>query len=291
MAKSADAFRTISEVADWLETPAHVLRFWESKFSQVKPVKRAGGRRYYRPSDMLLLGGIKKLLHHDGMTIKGVQKLLREQGIKHVAGHSQPLDDITVAEASDAAIEVEASPAPAPAGKVVNFQRETEASSAPAAEDTPLQVEEPESASPETAPSETGTSPDSPAAEDAADTAAPGDQPAAADEAVQEAGPPQDDTPDETPVMPSFSHRPAPAARKDTAPDEPATETPPSSAPRPKSIDVPDDPADDIPSDAGVLSQVAALQRPVSPDTADRLRQVLDRLRQGRGANGQSHGS
>ena len=71
MAKSRDAFRTISEVSDVLNTPAHVLRFWESKFSQVKPVKRAGGRRYYRPADMLLLGGIRKLLHEDGMTIKG----------------------------------------------------------------------------------------------------------------------------------------------------------------------------------------------------------------------------
>ncbi len=60
MAKSAEAFRTISEVAEWLETPAHVLRFWESKFAQVKPVKRAGGRRYYRPADMELLGGIKR---------------------------------------------------------------------------------------------------------------------------------------------------------------------------------------------------------------------------------------
>ncbi|MGR3320675.1 MAG: MerR family transcriptional regulator [Pseudooceanicola sp.] len=70
MAKSADAFRTISEVADWLGTPAHVLRFWESKFTQVKPVKRAGGRRYYRPADMELLGGIKQLLHEEGMTIK-----------------------------------------------------------------------------------------------------------------------------------------------------------------------------------------------------------------------------
>lgn len=85
MSKSADAFRTISEVAEWLDTPAHVLRFWESKFTQVKPVKRADGRRYYRPADMRLLGGIKKLLHDDGMTIKGVQKILREQGIKHVS--------------------------------------------------------------------------------------------------------------------------------------------------------------------------------------------------------------
>jgi len=92
VAKSPDAFRTISEVAEWLDTPAHVLRFWESRFTQVKPVKRAGGRRYYRPGDMRLLGGIKKLLHDDGMTIKGVQKMLRTEGIKKIAALSQPID-------------------------------------------------------------------------------------------------------------------------------------------------------------------------------------------------------
>ncbi len=92
MAKSREAFRTISEVADWLDVQTHVLRFWESKFSQVKPVKRAGGRRYYRPQDMELLGGIKKLLHEDGMPIKDAQKLLREKGVKHVASLSQPVD-------------------------------------------------------------------------------------------------------------------------------------------------------------------------------------------------------
>jgi DNA-binding transcriptional MerR regulator len=86
MSKSAEAFRTISEVADVLDTPAHVLRFWESRFAQIKPVKRAGGRRYYRPADVALLGGIKKLLHEDGLTIRGVQKILREQGVRHVAG-------------------------------------------------------------------------------------------------------------------------------------------------------------------------------------------------------------
>lgn len=85
MGKSPDAFRTISEVSEWLDTPAHVLRFWESKFTQIKPVKRAGGRRYYRPEDMELLGGIKALLHDQGMTIKGVQRLLRQEGVKHVA--------------------------------------------------------------------------------------------------------------------------------------------------------------------------------------------------------------
>ncbi|WP_282062028.1 MerR family transcriptional regulator [Roseobacter litoralis] len=97
MPKSPDAFRTISEVADWLGVQAHVLRFWESKFSQVKPIKRAGGRRYYRPADMLLLGGIKQLLHEDGLTIKGAQKLLRENGVPYVADMSQPLDDLTIA--------------------------------------------------------------------------------------------------------------------------------------------------------------------------------------------------
>ena len=92
MVKSAEAFRTISEVADWLDTPTHVLRFWESKFSQIKPLKRAGGRRYYRPQDMLLIGGIKKLLHSDGLTIKGAQNILREQGQKYVCNLSKPLD-------------------------------------------------------------------------------------------------------------------------------------------------------------------------------------------------------
>lgn len=86
MDKSPDAFRTISEVSEVLDTPAHVLRFWESRFPQIRPVKRAGGRRYYRPSDVALLTGIKRLLHDEGLTIRGVQKILREQGVRHVAG-------------------------------------------------------------------------------------------------------------------------------------------------------------------------------------------------------------
>ena len=103
MPKSPDAFRTISEVAEWLGIQAHVLRFWESKFTQVKPIKRAGGRRYYRPTDMALLGGIKKLLHDDGLTIKGVQKILREEGMSHVSALSPPLDD-------EAEVEITATP-------------------------------------------------------------------------------------------------------------------------------------------------------------------------------------
>ena len=92
MIKSADAFRTISEVAEWLDTETHVLRFWESKFSQIKPVKRAGGRRYYRPKDMLIIGGIKKLLHEDGVTIKGTQRIIKDKGLSYVSNLSKPLE-------------------------------------------------------------------------------------------------------------------------------------------------------------------------------------------------------
>jgi DNA-binding transcriptional MerR regulator len=79
--KSADAFRTISEVASELDLPQHVLRFWETKFTQVRPLKRGGGRRYYRPEDVALLRHIRGLLYDEGYTIKGVQKLLRQGGL------------------------------------------------------------------------------------------------------------------------------------------------------------------------------------------------------------------
>jgi DNA-binding transcriptional MerR regulator len=84
MAKGPDAFRTISEVARELGVPQHVLRFWESRFSQVRPMKRGGGRRYYRQGDIALLKGIHRLLYGEGFTIRGVQKILRERGIPHV---------------------------------------------------------------------------------------------------------------------------------------------------------------------------------------------------------------
>lgn len=83
-AKSPNAFRTISEVADSIGIPQHVLRFWESKFTQIKPMKRGGGRRYYRPEDVEIIDAIRRLLHDDGYTIKGAQKLLREHGVKAV---------------------------------------------------------------------------------------------------------------------------------------------------------------------------------------------------------------
>jgi DNA-binding transcriptional MerR regulator len=84
MTKALEAFRTISEVAEELDVQKHVLRFWENKFPQVRPMKRGGGRRYYRPDDLDLLRGIRFLLHREGYTIKGVQKLLREQGLDFV---------------------------------------------------------------------------------------------------------------------------------------------------------------------------------------------------------------
>lgn len=84
MEKAPDAFRTISEVADDLDVPQHVLRFWESRFRDIKPMKRGGGRRYYRPEDIHLLRGIRHLLYGEGYTIRGVQRILREQGVKFV---------------------------------------------------------------------------------------------------------------------------------------------------------------------------------------------------------------
>jgi DNA-binding transcriptional MerR regulator len=82
--KAPDAFRTISEVAQDLDIPQHVLRFWETRFSQIKPMKRSGGRRYYRPDDVDLLKGIRRLLYGEGYTIRGVQRILKEHGIKSV---------------------------------------------------------------------------------------------------------------------------------------------------------------------------------------------------------------
>jgi len=91
--KAPEAFRTISEVADELKVPKHVLRFWEAKFAQLKPMKRGGGRRYYRPEDVALLRGIRFLLYDDGYTIRGVQKILREQGPRFVMEQRPPVQD------------------------------------------------------------------------------------------------------------------------------------------------------------------------------------------------------
>jgi len=94
--KSPDAFRTISEAAEELDLPQHVLRFWETRFSTIRPLKRGGGRRYYRPDDVLLLRGIRHLLYDQGFTIKGVQRILKEQGSRYViaVGEGKSVEDI-----------------------------------------------------------------------------------------------------------------------------------------------------------------------------------------------------
>ena len=89
MAKGPEAFRTISEAADELSVPQHVLRFWETKFTFIRPMKRAGGRRFYRPADIAVLRGVRRLLHDEGYTIKGVQRLHREQGVRRLVAAGQ----------------------------------------------------------------------------------------------------------------------------------------------------------------------------------------------------------
>ena len=232
MDKSPDAFRTISEVADWLGVQAHVLRFWESKFPQVKPVKRAGGRRYYRPSDMKLIGGIKKLLHDDGLTIKGAQKLLREQGVTHVAEMSQPLDEVS----GSAVAAAESGPT------VVAFASKT-AAKARAAEQIDLALETASPADPD------------PVADPAADVPAPPAEPEP--EPVAEA------TAKEDPVT-----EPAPAPAAD--PEKPSFLSRPAPEPlRARAIDAADPPADDeMPYAAGALARLARINRLQKADAA-----------------------
>lgn len=112
--KAPDAYRTISEVAEDLDLPQHVLRFWETRFSQIKPLKRGGGRRYYRPDDVELLKGIRHLLYGEGYTIKGVQRILKEQGPKavQVFAHSTPADGPDQEVAEDYAPQLSTEPPP-----------------------------------------------------------------------------------------------------------------------------------------------------------------------------------
>jgi DNA-binding transcriptional MerR regulator len=119
--KSPQAFRTISEIAGELDVPQHVLRFWEAKFSQIRPLRRGGGRRYYRPEDVDLIRGIRRLLYSEGYTIKGVQKVLREQGVRVVADSGREGEPADAAEARRReqyeldGIDTTAAPAAAPA--------------------------------------------------------------------------------------------------------------------------------------------------------------------------------
>lgn len=113
MSKSAEAFRTISEASEELGVPQHVLRFWETKFAFIKPMKRAGGRRLYRPADIAVLRGVKRLLHDEGLTIRGVQKLHRQSGMARITGDVEP-----AAEAVEAAV----FEAPRPAADTVRLR-------------------------------------------------------------------------------------------------------------------------------------------------------------------------
>ena len=285
MDKSPDAFRTISEVADWLGTPTHVLRFWESRFAQVKPVKRAGGRRYYRPADMALLGGIKKLLHEDGLTIRGVQKILREEGVKHVAALSPPVEGHAAAEMA-----VDVQPAPEPDNVV-------QLTPAPAAEPAAGETGTPTEAEDTAAQAASDDTPE-PAQQSAADTAADISEPAPGDDGTPAPVPPEAPEPDaesppdahipaflltgsaETPAVPSIGET-APMTQDEAefnfGPDDSGT-APPADADAPPPVaqtPEPEPEPDPGPSPAEIV--LARLQAGASVDTAA-LRPLYDRL-------------
>lgn len=138
--KGPEAFRTISEVADELDLPQHVLRFWETRFNQIKPMKRGGGRRYYRPEDVNLLRGIRLLLYAEGFTIRGVQRLLKEKGVGFVTsvGQTGSVETMTVAEAA-----AEAKPDAKAAKAAASLKAETAAAGPAVPEPSPLRVEQP----------------------------------------------------------------------------------------------------------------------------------------------------
>lgn len=245
MAKSADAFRTISEVAEILQVPAHVLRFWESKFSQVKPVKRAGGRRYYRPDDIRLLSGIRTLLHDDGMTIKGVQKILRERGTAHVAEMAPTPSDMQSGMPEPAVSETTGA-------EVLSFDRRNGAAPGADAEPPP-----PESAPDDTDADASGADSEAQKAPDAAPSAPPPEAPEHATESAPE--------PDRHPAPP------------DAAAPEPEVGAPAAPA-LPPLPDLPDDPDDTVPAPPGALAALAGLHGPVSADLATRLSAIAARL-------------
>ncbi|GAW35640.1 merR family regulatory protein [Roseovarius sp. A-2] len=297
MAKSADAFRTISEVAEWLEVPAHVLRFWESKFTQIKPVKRAGGRRYYRPSDMRLLGGIKALLHDEGMTIKGVQKLLREEGVRHVAALSQYLDDGSEDKTLDMA-----TPDPAAPAQVLAFERPGPRPEAESAAPEDMTGDDAEDTPTPTASADTDEGPDArPFETIGARPASESDPEAEAEPEVDTAtpvetapepdltSPPENDThpdpppvPEDTPPDNIFADDIADRPQADSEQEHPEPQAEPSdpAAPSlPPLPDLPADPADDLPGAPGALSALAALKHPVSRDLAAELSGLSNRLR------------
>lgn len=283
MSKSPDAFRTISEVAEWLGIQAHVLRFWESKFNQVKPVKRAGGRRYYRPADMELLGGIRKLLHDDGMTIKGVQKVLREQGVAHVSALSQPLDnivsdepemdetDVTVLQFKSAARHEDPVEGEAEADEL--FEQAAAAQAEPDPEPDP----EPEpSAAPElpsflnrrqSMPVDEPPAPPAPETEPEPEVVAKDTPPVSEAESPE----PESAEPDSPDSVEAVSEPESPAVAE-APPEEPA-------APKARVIDAPDPPETDaLPYTPGLLAHLAK-QGDLTPDQAREMAPDLAALR------------
>ena len=267
MAKSAEAFRTISEVAEWLDLPTHVLRFWESKFTQVKPVKRAGGRRYYRPNDMVLLGGIKKLLHDDGMTIKGAQKMLRDHGVKHISSLSQRLDGELADAVSDTnAIDmaVDAPNEPKPEADIVPFTHRKSS-------------DEPEAAETRT-PEDTFAK--APPQDASSEAAAPQAAPETA-EADAKADPEDSEEPEQTEADSASDLKTQPSALPSflQAAKEP-TEDAHASAPLSLTITLPDDPSDtELDVSAGLLSRIAAFKASTDSETRHALEQARNALK------------
>lgn len=278
MSKSADAFRTISEVADWLGVPAHVLRFWESKFAQVTPVKRAGGRRYYRPEDMQLLGGIRKLLHDDGMTIKGVQKIIREQGVRHVAELSQALntehEDAPEDTAAEIALDVPEQ-IDEPRGQVVRFQRREAEPHAAAQSGTEAETEL-EAEANDTEPAETDDLTE--AVAEAAPQAEPASEAPDTLPSIEEAA--AAETPDgmeEQPAPPAAPAEHTPELAEAAQDSEDFTDI---RAARPgiPAIALPDDPPDDSPAPASTLSRLIGFTPRLATAERDQLADIAGRL-------------
>ncbi|QXT38791.1 MerR family transcriptional regulator [Gymnodinialimonas ceratoperidinii] len=250
MAKSAQAFRTIREVADWLDVAAHVLRFWESKFPQIKPVKRAGGRRYYRPADMELVGGIKVLLHDRGLTIRGVQKMISDEGIGAVTALSPSIDSF-----ADSADVIEMEPTAA-------WEDDAKAE----ARDEPADAAEPSG------------EPEQPSPEERSET----EEASAATKAEEAAeGVPSDaKTPEATaPEAPARDEPATEEAAPDVAntPSEPP-ESAPESAPSPKRVS--SDPAEGPLGTLVALSQLPAAQRRALTGEIAALARLRDRISQ-----------
>ena len=257
MSKSADAFRTISEVADWLGIPAHILRFWESKFTQVKPVKRAGGRRYYRPADMQLLGGIRKLLHDEGMTIKGVQKIMREQGVKHVMALSPPMEAQESSGSDEITLEV-APEVEEERGQVLSFGRSGAESQAEDSAPEPGEI-----------PAETQ---EDARIEEEKPASTPDPEPVSSQEPTvtkAKAAPVLDNVTEPSSPVPNAGK---PKTPEPDTPKEPAK-------PGARGIATPDDPSDTVEAPTGTLTALADLARPLSASKAHALSAMAKRLR------------